>query len=460
MNDDRSSAEQYFDKFQKEILDSVSPTFCLAKWHRTTIRTDQGLSYSCHHCVPEEVDRQSVIEDSRNMVSPPQVQEQRRQMLNGERPKECEYCWQAEDSGQISDRITKSASIYINNIDTNPTLIEDAVADVTGIPKTLEVCMDNTCNFKCTYCSATYSSKWYEELKQLGPYPTTTKRKTADDCLSIPQREVNPYTEAFWDIWNNHRDKLFELKITGGEPMLSKNLYRIMDNIIADGHPELLLSINSNFCPPDAIFDKFMDKAKQLDGKVKRFKVYTSAESVDGRAEYGRFGMDFELFKKNVLRFLQETKFDLDFMMAINALSITDFMGFIKFFTDIARKYPHRISLTANIVRYPAYLDVRILPEELLKELHTQFSDEIDEHLVWFEQKSRLQIKRLIGYLKDRSDFVQRKRTEPEVEILRKDFVLFVDEHDRRRGTDFASTYPELVPFYNSVKAGMDSPDK
>jgi hypothetical protein len=34
----------------------------------------------------------------------------------------------------------------------------------------------------------------------------------------------------------------------------------------------------------------------------------------------------------------------------------------------------------------------------------------------------------------------------------RKDFALFVDEHDKRRGTNFLSTFPEMTEFYNLCK--------
>jgi hypothetical protein len=34
----------------------------------------------------------------------------------------------------------------------------------------------------------------------------------------------------------------------------------------------------------------------------------------------------------------------------------------------------------------------------------------------------------------------------------RKDFYNWFTEYDRRRGTDFASTFPELVDFYNNCK--------
>jgi hypothetical protein len=34
----------------------------------------------------------------------------------------------------------------------------------------------------------------------------------------------------------------------------------------------------------------------------------------------------------------------------------------------------------------------------------------------------------------------------------REDFVKFVDEHDKRRGTNFLETFPELTNFYNKYK--------
>ena len=33
-----------------------------------------------------------------------------------------------------------------------------------------------------------------------------------------------------------------------------------------------------------------------------------------------------------------------------------------------------------------------------------------------------------------------------------KDFVAFVDEHDRRRGTNFAETFPEYMELYHFWK--------
>jgi hypothetical protein len=42
--------------------------------------------------------------------------------------------------------------------------------------------------------------------------------------------------------------------------------------------------------------------------------------------------------------------------------------------------------------------------------------------------------------------------TEEKLKEGRKDFYNWFTEYDRRRGTDFVSTFPELVDFYNNCK--------
>jgi hypothetical protein len=53
-------------------------------------------------------------------------------------------------------------------------------------------------------------------------------------------------------------------------------------------------------------------------------------------------------------------------------------------------------------------------------------------------------IKRIYDYATSEDAF--------DVEKNRKDFISFVDEHDKRRGTDFIKTFPELKKFYEDVK--------
>ena len=42
--------------------------------------------------------------------------------------------------------------------------------------------------------------------------------------MPIPQREPNPYTDAFWKWWPELYRDLHTFRITGGEPLLQKIL--------------------------------------------------------------------------------------------------------------------------------------------------------------------------------------------------------------------------------------------
>jgi hypothetical protein len=56
-----------------------------------------------------------------------------------------------------------------------------------------------------------------------------------------------------------------------------------------------------------------------------------------------------------------------------------------------------------------------------------------------------------IEKLKRVYNFVQANPDIPNDMQPRRDFKLFVDEHDRRRGTNFKETFPGLVEFYESI---------
>lgn len=442
----------YLRKFEQEVMNPISPTFCLAKWYRTSVRFDHGVSYSCHHCKVEKINLEKLAGDPSAVTNTDAVMAHRQEMLDGARPKECEYCWQAEDKGEISDRIIKTHDIYTRLKEREPDLIEKTVASTSASPRILEICFDNTCNFKCSYCSPVCSSKFAEELVQFGPYPTKTTRTQPGDQRKILNREENPYAEAFWKWWPELRNELLEIRITGGEPMLSKRLYDLFDTIMEDDNPNLGITLNTNFCPTPDLFDKFMIYIHRMAAKAHKIRVFVSMESVGARAEYSRFGMDYKMFIANIERFMAETTNDFFFMLTNNALSITGLKAMLEYYVDLKRRYPNRVFLTSHLVRHPAYLDIRILPKELLRPFYDdlkQFMVDNDRH---FFHDAKIQVNRSIEYMMEQAEFVKRKEREASLPDLQEDFVKFVDEYDRRRGTNFLQTFPEFAGFYHEVK--------
>jgi hypothetical protein len=44
----------------------------------------------------------------------------------------------------------------------------------------------------------------------------------------------NPYVEAFWQWWPTLYPELEHFRMTGGEPLLDKNTYRVFDHVLAN----------------------------------------------------------------------------------------------------------------------------------------------------------------------------------------------------------------------------------
>ena len=152
-----------------------------------------------------------------------------------------------EDLGQMSDRHYRSgepwAAQHFERI-AHSTGDEDDV-----IPSYVEVNFSNACNLACSYCSPQFSSRWQQEVEKMGAYPTSTPHNDPghfrDDRRIIPVREHNPYVEAFWQWWPELYPRLRHFRMTGGEPLMDRNTYRVFDYVLAMPNPELHLNVTS-----------------------------------------------------------------------------------------------------------------------------------------------------------------------------------------------------------------------
>jgi len=110
----------------RDTLNETGCGFCLAKWTQVTIHLQNGETHSCHHPVPHKIPLLELRRNPSALHNTKHKKRQRRAMLNGERPDECDYCWRVEDSGSnvLSDRTYKSfepwARPYVDEIVSKP----------------------------------------------------------------------------------------------------------------------------------------------------------------------------------------------------------------------------------------------------------------------------------------------------------------------------------------------------
>jgi organic radical activating enzyme len=454
-------------KDTKDLLDGVGCGFCLAKWTQVTMHLGIGLTHSCHHPAQHKIPISEIKRDPSALHNTLYKKRQRKEMLEGNKPKECGYCWNIEDnSSNFSDRVFKSSEQWsmphFNEI-------KELNWRENFNPRYVEVSFSNTCNFKCAYCGPQYSSKWVEEIEKYGGYKTSTNYNNIEELelkkeMPYKHSEHNPYLEAFWEWWPNLYKDLHTFRITGGEPLLAKDTFKVLEYIQTnwEQNPNLSLAINSNLGVPDNLIDRFIEIAEDLcnNNKIKELIIFTSVEAKDKQAEYVRFGLDYEKFWNNIDKILTKLpKVTINVMATFNALSVFTYGDVIEQIFDMKKKHANNvrywvsaIQLDTSYLRWPKHLSVKILEREhkelILESAKKAFyyaTPEFNHENVGFSDVEVQKIKRIYDY----------SITEDEtfdVEQNRKDFVSFVDEYDERRGTNFILTFPELKNFYYDVK--------
>lgn len=434
-------------KYRKEVLDSKSPSFCGAKWYNATTWLGSGTTTSCHHPPAHKIPLKEIQEDYTAIHNTKHKKAARKMMQCGERPTECEYCWRVEDMGKdaVSDRIFKS------NIYTNEALQQayDMDWEDSVNLKTFEIAFDRTCNLACSYCNSSFSTSWAKDIKKFGPYQNLLSDGAGafeqDGSWVEPYKrdEENPYVTAFWKWWENGlSDSLEELRITGGEPLMSGNTWKLFDWFEGQDS-DMRFAVNSNLIAKDEIIDKLIEKSKN----VKNFELYTSAECYGKHQEYLRDGFDWDVWQKNMNRFAKEGNYNtINIMMTITGLSlfsITDFLDEVYEMKQHTKSGHHPV-VSVNILRFPAFQNCLTLPRHIRDHCRNML-------ILWYEENKNLpkwldfelaSIKRLIEYL-DSDDSPHHRASN--LETLQKDMKSFYTQYDERRGMSLRSRFPSIL---------------
>jgi len=450
----------------KKKLDEVGCGMCLAKWTQVTLQLQNGHNHSCHHPRTHKINLNEIKRNPSALHNTGYKKKRRREMLTGSRPKECDYCWNVEDtSDRFSDRVFKSAESWslphMEEI-TNSDWREDYN------PKYVEVAFSNACNFKCSYCGPAYSSTWMEEINKHGGYPTTDKFNDnmwleRENKMPIPHRDYNPYVEAFWKWWPDLYRDLHTFRITGGEPLLSKDTWGVLDYVIEEKNPNknLQLAINSNLGVPDELIDRFIEKIQKIEEgqKVREFIVFTSVDTWGKQSEYIRTGLEFNRFWDNVNKILEKCpRVNLTIMSTYNALSVPNYEKLLYGLHDLKKQYGgsdrywnSAVFLDSSYLRYPQHQTVQILPKEWDKAIlkQAQVADflgvpKFDHKYIGYSDIEIQKIKRIYDW-----KVTNWADKDKHVKNYRYNFYKYITEHDRRRNTDFCKTFPELESFYN-----------
>lgn len=429
-----NSPVKYYKELQKRY-DKVGPGFCVLKWHHLEMHLGSAQSHSCFHCPQRHL---SLDEDLHNTK---QKMEQRKDMLEGGRPAECFYCWNVEDSGSISPRIALTP-IYT---EMEPDIIETTARlkwDEPVYPKYLEMSFSNKCQMKCSYCSTQNSSSLHEEIKKFGVYPLLNIENEGQYKSHGRENmydEGSPMYDKFWDWFEEAKNHLKVLRVTGGEPLLHESTFKLAE-MIKD--TDIAFHVNSNLSISQRRVDRMIKTMRQM----KNPKVYASIDTVKEQAEWIRHGLNSNTFDINMFKIIGE-QIPIGLMVTFNFLSIPKSKEFLSYVLQL--KNIGDVKLDTPYMTNPKHLSALITDDKMLNLLRDseRFMEDNTEdgNPKKFNSGELQKFKTVVRWVE------QNRFTGEDLNSHRTDFKLFIDEHDRRRGSDWHAAFPELEYFYNAI---------
>jgi organic radical activating enzyme len=444
------------------MRDNLGPALCLAKWKQVSLHLPTGLNNSCYHPPLHEIDPVEIQFDPGALHNTEHKKQQRVIMLRQEKPNECSYCWNIEAHGQLSDRHYRSGEPWAAENYEEIKYSTGLESDV--IPSYVEVNFNHACNLACSYCSPQFSSSWQQEVDRWGGYPTSTTHNDPNHFTGrnrpIPARDENPYVEAFWLWWPRLYPRLKHFRMTGGEPLMDKNTYKVFDYVLALPKPDLHLNVTSNFSVEPVLFEKYLDYVKQLcQTQIEHFMQYVSIDTGNPKhAEYIRHGLNARRLHKYVTRYLTEvpSRNSLTFIITMNNLSLIGLRQQLEWILDLRRAHSttyQRVWFDTPLLRRPEWQSLQILP--------AMYSDILARTIDWMELHRETEDKPFQGF-KDYE--IQRMRRDLDwmkegskldaeyVKMQRADFYRFFNEHDKRRFTNFEKTFPQMIEFWKECR--------
>jgi MoaA/NifB/PqqE/SkfB family radical SAM enzyme len=349
---------------REEFLLKDSKTFCIYPWiHLHAYPT--GEAYPCCHAemaYPVGNARHKTLEE---IYRDAPMRELRKDMLN-ERPNPaCGRCYEQEESGFFSGR--KSANKHHGH---HVKRIDDDKFQMSY----WDIRFSNLCNLSCRSCGHIFSSNWYQDQAKLAGGDW----KERNQVLNYAGR-----TET--DMWEQlvpHLDYVEQIYFAGGEPLMMKEHYNILDELERRGRFDVRLIYNTNFTQTKLKDRTVFDYWRKFDSVA----VGASLDAMGPRAEYIRKGTAWDTVERNRMQMLEGCP-KVDFYVSptlsiMNALHLPAFhrswvnQGFIR---------PQ--DLNVNILQDPAYLRIDIAPIKYKQRIRQAY----EEHLAWLRPLDPLQ---------------------------------------------------------------------
>jgi radical SAM protein with 4Fe4S-binding SPASM domain len=415
INKDELTNEQW-----KKLTESK--TFCMLPWMHMHAFPD-GRVYPCclsDYWHPVGDLRKNTMAEVWNQDPYKQM---RRNMLQDRPCKECVKCYEQEEHGAFSMRNDSNRNYghLIKEVDKTQ-------ADGTHPEFQIrywDVRFSNLCNFSCRSCGPIFSSNWYNDHVKL------YNRKP--DVLGRNMLRVE-YTagdeDAMIDQMLPHIPYLEQVYFAGGEPLIMKEHYFMLEKLIELGKTDVRIQYNTNF-------SELRYKDKHVFDYWQHFKNISVGASLDAsgaRAELMRKGTNWKQAVENRQRMIKEVH-HVDFYVS-STVSVMNVLHVLDFHREwVELELIEAKDWNINICQSPEWYRVDILPMDFKLNV---VIPAYEKHLEWLEPLDTLK-RASTGY---RSLISLMKSTDAHDKWQL--FVEHTKKLDHAREENFWKVFPEL----------------
>jgi organic radical activating enzyme len=406
---------------QQERLMS-SNTFCMLPWVHMHAFPD-GRAYPCclaDYWHPVGDLRKNTMAEVWNHAP---YKEMRRNMLDDRPCKECVKCYEQEEHGAFSMRNDSNRNYghlikEVDNTHSDGTHPEFKI-------RYWDVRFSNLCNFSCRSCGPIFSSNWYNDHVKL------YNRKP--DVLGREMARVE-YTAGDEDAMLSqmlpHIPYLEQVYFAGGEPLIMKEHYFMLEKLIELEKTDVRIQYNTNF-------SELRFKDKHVFDYWRQFKNVSIGASLDAsgpRAELMRKGTDWKQTVDNRRRMMKEVP-HVDFYVSatVSVMNVLHVLDFHREWTELGLIEAKDWNI--NICQSPEWYRVDILPEKFKNEV---VIPAYERHIEWLEPLDTL--KRATTGYKSLISLMKSNNASDKWSL----FVDHVSKLDNTRNENFWKVFPEL----------------
>lgn len=316
-------------------MNTKSETFCILPWMHINVGLPDVYRPCCNtgKAYRNNNNKEITINDYsfKEAFNGPEIKLLREQLNNGERPSICDVCWKKEDAGISSEREFFNGAYTTSWFEEQAdgiTLTGSRTPNYSKLTKPtlkfLDMEFDNICNLQCRMCSQHSSDqiwKTFDLLTERGlPIPTSLQNHDRSNQYKYKPEEKKQYAKEMI------AEGIDTFKVTGGEPMLSKDFLEIIDFCVDNGFAEdMILRITSNGT-------KF---SKTILDKLKAFKLVRLTISVDGTGntyEYIRYPFTWKQIDKRLKEIMSHPWIRTEYscvVQAYNWLNIHELINYV-----------------------------------------------------------------------------------------------------------------------------------